>query len=134
MQFDKDLNSEHAELFLETRDFIKNCIGEDAKDRYKENLTALHSSEGSFCYIKTHSYGVHLGWFNGVRIDDKYGFLFGDGKILRGQIIKKLDKKTKIAIEYYVNETLIYLIEHNELLKMRRSKKLKNKEPLFSAL
>ncbi len=123
MQFDKDLNSKHAELFLEVRELIKNCIGEDVKEKYSENITTLLSSEGGFCYLKTYDSYVHIGWFRGIYIDDKYDFLFGNGKTIRGQKIRKLDSKTKKSIKYYIQETLYFLIEHNELLKIRRLKK-----------
>lgn len=123
MQFDKDLNSKHAELFLEIRDLIKKCIGKETKEKYSENITTFLSKEGGFCYIKTYEYGVHLGWFRGIHINDKYGFLFGNGKTIRGQKISKLDKKIKESIKYYIQETLFYLIEYNELQKIKRLKK-----------
>ncbi len=123
MQFDKDLNSKHAELFLKVRDLIKESIGLDAKEKYSENITSFFSDEGGFCYIKTYNDYVHIGWFRGVSIDDKYNLLFGNGKTIRGQKIKKLDNETIKAIKYYVQETLFFLIEHNELIKIKRLKK-----------
>jgi len=122
MQFDKDLNSIHAELFLEVRELIKNCIGNDVKEKYSENITSYFSSEGGFCYLKTYETHLHIGWFRGININDKYGFLFGNGKTIRGQKVKVLDKKTKESIEYYIKEILIFLIEHNELQKLKKRK------------
>lgn len=123
MQFDKDLNSEQAELFLDVREFISTCIGEDLDERYRDNITSYYSKEGGFCYMKTYHTYVHIGWFRGVHIEDKYNFLFGQGKTIRGQRIKKLDKKTKESIKYYIQQTLFFLIEHNELQKIKNFKK-----------
>ncbi len=125
MQFDKDLNSEQAELFLEIRELIKKSIGEDIIEKYSDNITSYLSNEGGFCYLKTDFEGVRIGWFRGVHIDDKYNFLFGNGKTIRGQKIKKLDKKTKDSILYYIEQTLFFLIEYNELKKIKKSKKSK---------
>jgi hypothetical protein len=119
--FEKDSSGEYAELFLEVRDFIKICIGNDAKEKYSENITTLYSKEGGFCYIRVKDDYIHLGWFRGRHINDKYDLLFGKGKTIRGQRVYKLDKPTRDAIKYYVNETLMFLFEHNELLKLRKS-------------
>ena len=113
--FEKDSNGEYAELFLNVRDFIKICIGNDAKEKYSENITTLYSKEGGFCYIKVKDDYIHIGWFRGRYISDKYNFLFGKGKSIRGQKVYKLDKITRDSIKYYVNETLMFLFEHNGL-------------------
>ena len=118
--FEKDSNGEYAELFLEVRAFIKKCIGQSAKEKYSANITSIQSTEGGFCYIRVKDDYIHLGWFRGRHINDKYNLLFGNGKTKRGQKIYKLDSSSKEAIKYYVNETLIFLFEHNELMKLRK--------------
>ena len=122
--FERDSTGEYAERFLQVRDFIKICIGNDAKEKYSENITTLYSKEGGFCYIRVKDDYIHLGWFRGRYIDDKYDLLFGKGKTLRGQKVYTLDKQTRDAIKYYVNETLMFLFEHNELMKLKHKKGL----------
>lgn len=117
--FEKDSIGEHAKLFLQVRDFIKICIGNDAKEKYSQNITTLFSKEGGFCYIRVKDNYIHIGWFRGRHVDDKYNLLFGNGKTIRGQKVHKLDKATREAIRYYVNETLMFLFEHNELRKLK---------------
>lgn len=119
--FEKDSNGEYAELFLSVRDFIKICIGNDVKEKYSENITTFYSKEGGFCYIKVKDDYVHIGWFRGRHITDKYNFLFGKGKTIRGQKIYKLDKVARDSIKYYVNETLIFLFEYNELRDLKNN-------------
>lgn len=121
--FEKDSNSEYAELFLVVRDYVKICIGNDAKEKYSENITTIYSKEGGFCYIRVKDDYIHLGWFRGRHIDDKYKLLFGKGKTIRGQKVYKLDKSTRESIRYYTNETLMFLFEHNELIKMKCKKR-----------
>lgn len=118
--FEKDSNSPLAELFLQVRDYVKICIGNGVKEKYSENITSYFSKEGGFCYIKAYDDYVHIGWFRGRFLDDKFDKLFGKGKTIRGQKVVKLDKKTREAIKSYVNQTLIFLIEHNELMKLKK--------------
>jgi hypothetical protein len=124
MQFDIDASSEQSELFFKVRDLIMNEIGDEVYEKLSDNITSYFSSDDAlknqgFCYLRTKDDYVHIGWFRGVFIEDKYGFLFGNGKRIRGHIIKKLDKKQKDAIKYYINETKGYIIEHNELKKLK---------------
>jgi hypothetical protein len=118
--FETDSTGEYAELFLQVRDFIKICIGNDVREKYSEKITTLYSKEGGFCYIRVKDDYVHLGWFRGRHIKDKYDLLFGNGKTIRGQKVYKLDKKARDAIKYYANETLLFLFEHNALMMLRR--------------
>jgi hypothetical protein len=121
--FEKDSNSPLAELFLQVRDFVKICIGNGVKEKYRENITSYFSKYGGFCYIKAYDEYIHIGWFRGVHIEDKYNLLFGTTKTTRGQKVYKLDKFTREAIKYYMDETFVFLLEHQELLKMKKRMK-----------
>ena len=118
--FEKDSTGEYAELFLQVRDYIKICIGNDAKEKQSENITTLYSKEGGFCYRRVKENYIHLGLFRGRHIKDKYDLLFGNGKTIRGQKVYKLDRQARDVINYYVNETLMFLFEHNALMELRR--------------
>lgn len=123
MQFNKDLNSIHAKLFLDTREYLLKQIGDGIKEKYSDNITSFFSHLGGVCYLKTTKIGLHIGWFRGANFDDIYNELFGNGKTIRGQIIKKLDKITKKSITYYIKQTEDFLIEHNELIKSKKGVK-----------
>ena len=134
MQFDKDMNSNQAELFLEIQDFVITQIENytlKARAKYSPNITSYFSTEfdSGFCYIRTKDDYVHIGWFRGSKIQDDANFLFGNGKMIRGQKIKILDKNQKDAIESYVEQTYILLVENQEkkILKCKR-KQRKNDE------
>ena len=125
MQFDKDLNSSKAELFLDVREFITNEIRiyvEKVVEKYSENITTLHSKDFSsgFCYIKVKDDYVHIGWFNGSKINDKIGFLFGTGKHIRGHKIHVLNDESKRALSYYIKESYILLVEKEAIKSLRK--------------
>ncbi len=116
MQIDKDLNSDQAELFLDVRAFITSEIEnyvEKVKEKYSDNITSLFCKEFSsgFCYLRVKDDYVHIGWFNGSKMEDRFGFLFGKGKQIRGQKVKILDVRCKEAISFYVKESYILLVE-----------------------
>ena len=120
MQFDKDLNSPHAELFLEVREFLKNEIKkyvEDVSEKYSENITSFFTKEfsGGFCYIRVKENYIHIGWFRGSKIHDKFGFLQGNGKQICGQKVRVLGEEEKEAIAFYVKESYIALVEKDAL-------------------
>ncbi len=122
MQFDKDLNSENAELFLEVRECLTAELEkyiEKVIEKYSDNITSLFAKElcGGFCYIRTKENYIHIGWFRGVDIKDEYGFLTGNGKQIRGQRVKALGVKEKEAIAFYAKESYILLVEKDALKK-----------------
>ena len=125
MQFDKDLNSQKAELFLEVRECLTSEIEkyvDKAIEKYSENITSIFAKElcGGFCYIRVKEDYVHIGWFRGAEINDKNGLLVGKGKQIRGHIIRSLDEAQKKAIAYYIMQTYYILVEKHELQKMRK--------------
>jgi len=125
MQFDKDLNSQKAELFLEVRAYITDELQiyiHKVVEKYSENITSLFCKEFSsgFCYLRVKDDYIHIGWFNGAKIEDKFGLLFGNGKQIRGQKIKVLDDVCKTAISYYVEQSYILLIEKDALKSLRK--------------
>lgn len=97
---EKDSNGEYATLYLQVRDFVKNCIGPEVKEKFSQNITSFFTKEGGFCYLRVKSDYVHIGWFRGRYIDDKYHLLFGNGKSIRGQKVYELEKTSKEAIHY----------------------------------
>ena len=128
MQIDKDLNSAQAELFLDVKEFITNEIlkyVDDLREKYSENITSLFTKEfsGGFCYLRVKDSQVHIGWFCGAHIEDKFSLFLGNGKQIRGQKLYKLDAFEKKAISYYVKQSYFYLIEKAELQKLRKNKK-----------
>ncbi len=101
MQFNKDIKSEHKELFLEARKLLLGTKGivEIKKDR----ITTYSDSEAGICHMRTMKYGIDIGFLKGARMEDKYGLLTGNGKVMRVVPLKKMNKA---AIKYYLKQAL----------------------------
>ena len=119
--FDRDLNSSKSELFLEVREFILKNIDEVYED-CKEHITSYKTILGMYCYLKVKENYLHIGWGRGAKLEDIYGVLIGDGSVVRGQKIEKLNPQTKKILKDFIHQTTIILIEHNELNNLKKSK------------
>ena len=124
MQFDKDMNSDQAELFLDVEAFVMKEIENNstkAIKKFSDNITSYFCDEfnSGFCYIRTKDNYVHIGWFRGAKIKDRYNLLFGSGKTIRGHKIKILNKTHKDSIKSYIKQTYILLIENHEIRKLK---------------
>lgn len=118
--FDKDSNSEVAELFLTLRDYIKICIGNEVKEKLNKNSTSFYSKEGAVCSIKVIEDYMYISWLKGSFLEDKYKVLEGKNKVSKLQNVYTLNKTTRESIRYYIDNTIIKLIEHNEILKLKK--------------
>jgi len=121
MQFDKDINSSQGELFLQVREYMLNNIDEVYED-CNEHITSYKTKLGMYCYLKVKNDYVHIGWGRGAKLEDTNNVLIGDGSIVRGQKIVKLDRQTKKILKDFINQTTIILIEHSELKKLRKKR------------
>ena len=101
MQFDKDVESEHKELFLEAREFLLELgnIEETKKDR----ITTYSTNTGGLCHMRTMEYGIDFGFLKGIKMKDRYGLLKGNGKVMRALPLKTFDKE---VVTYYVNQAI----------------------------
>lgn len=101
MQYDKDLKSEHRKLFLEARKLLLSFDGivETKKDR----ITTYSNENGGICHLRTMPHGIDFGFLKGAKMDDEFGLLTGDGKVMR---ILSQETLNKNAIEYYVEQAI----------------------------
>lgn len=120
--FQKDSNSEYAELFLLIRDYIKASIGNGVKQRDNKNTTSFCTNDGGYCSIRVKDDYICIIWFKGSLINDKYNNLTGNGKYARNQKIYNLNSNTREMIRYYIQETFIKLVEYNELNRLKTIK------------
>jgi len=101
MQFVKDLESEHKELFLKGREFLLSFGG--IVETKKERITTYSNEKGGICHMRTMSYGIDFGFLKGAKMEDDLGLLTGKGKAVRVLPQKELNKK---AVEYYINQAI----------------------------
>ncbi|NMH85897.1 DUF1801 domain-containing protein [Flavivirga algicola] len=102
MQYDKDLKSEHKDLFIQAREFLLSFEG--IIEAKKERITTYFNAKGGICHMRTMPYGIDLGFLKGTKMKDDLGLLTGKGKAIRVLPLKELDKK---AIEYYIKQAIV---------------------------
>ena len=101
MQYNKDLQSEHKDLFLQARAFLLSFEG--IIETKKERITTYSNAKGGICHMRTMPYGIDFGFLKGAKMEDKLGLLTGKGKAIRVLPQKELDKE---AVEYYLKQAL----------------------------
>jgi len=102
MQFDKDIKSNHKDLFLIARELLLSFEG--IVETKKERITTYSNAKGGICHMRTMPYGVDFGFLKGARMKDKYGVLTGKGKAIR-----VLPQKGELDIEtirYFIDQAI----------------------------
>jgi len=102
MQFEKDLASEHKDLFLQAREFLLSFEG--IIETKKERITTYSNERGGICHMRTMPYGIDFGFLKGAKMEDELGLLTGNGKAIRVLQQKFLNKKD---VEYYLKQALV---------------------------
>ncbi len=101
MQFDKDLESKHKEMFLEARKLLLSFEG--IIETKKERITTYSNKNGGICHMRTMEYGIDFGFLKGAKMHDEYGLLTGKGKSIRVLPLKELDKE---IVTYYIKHAI----------------------------
>lgn len=101
MQYNKDLESEHRELFLKARKFLLSFDG--IVETKKTRITTYSNEKGGICHMRTMPYGIDFGFLKGAKMEDDLGFLTGKGKAIRVLPLKELNKA---AIDYYLKQAI----------------------------
>ena len=101
MQYDKDLQSEHKDLFIQARKFLLSFDG--IIETKKEKITTYSNNKGGICHMRTMPYGIDFGFLKGAKMEDKLGLLKGKGKAIRVLPQKEFNKK---EVEYYLNQAI----------------------------
>lgn len=101
MQYNKDLQSEHKQLFLEARAFLLSFDG--IIETKKQRITTYANKNGGICHLRTMPYGIDFGFLKGAKMKDELGFLTGKGKAIRVLQVKEFDKD---VVAYYIKLAL----------------------------
>ncbi|MFK7982117.1 MAG: DUF1801 domain-containing protein [Saprospiraceae bacterium] len=101
MQFDKDLQSPHKDLFLAARDLLLSYEG--IIENKKERITTYGNKKRGICHMRTMPYGIDFGFLKGAKMEDKLGLLTGKGKAIRVLPQKELNE---VAVRYYIEQAI----------------------------
>ena len=102
MQFQKDLQSEFKDLFLQARALLLSYEG--IVETKKERITTYSNDKGGICHMRTMPYGIDFGFLKGAKMEDKYGVLTGKGKVLR--VLPQKGKLEESVVKYYINQAI----------------------------
>lgn len=101
MQFDKDIQSKHKDLFLQVRNLLLSKEG--IVETKKERITTYSYNKSGICHLRTMPYGVDIGFLKGIQLTDHFDLLIGCEKTIR---ILPLKSFSKIIINHFVNEAI----------------------------
>lgn len=101
MQYIKDLDSPHKDLFLAVRDKLLAIDG--VKETKKEKITTYSYNGSGLCHMRTMPEGIDIGFLKGFSLEDKYNLLHGETKRMRVLSLQKLLPK---ELQYYLNEAI----------------------------
>lgn len=102
MQFDIDMESDYKALFSSVRLVLiedYNLI-ETKKDR----ITTYSDDVGGICHMRTMKHGIDIGFLKGIRMEDEYGLLKGEGKVMRVLPVSELDIS---QVKYYLDQAIM---------------------------
>ncbi len=101
MQFDKDILSEHKELFLKVRKFLLSQNG--IIETKKERITTYSYNKSTLCHVRTMPYGVDIGFLKGIKITDHFKLLIGNENTIRILPIKGYNKT---IVGHFIKEAM----------------------------
>ncbi|NRA19540.1 MAG: DUF1801 domain-containing protein [Oceanospirillaceae bacterium] len=99
MQYDKDLLSQHVELFLAARKILLAIDG--VVEIKKDKITSYAYNGSGLCHMRTMPHGIDIGFLKGAQLSDKYSLLHGKGKRMR---VLSLEKIVLHELNYYLLE------------------------------
>lgn len=102
MQFEKDIQSDHKDLFHTLREFLLSYDG--VVEVKKTRITTYSNSKGGICHMRTMPYGIDIGFLKGVKLEDNYNLLEGSGKTMRVLPLTSFDSK---IVKYYMDQAVL---------------------------
>ena len=118
MQFDKDMSSSFSDVFIKARDIVLSY--QDIKELKNEKQTSYSDSYGVIVMMRRKEDMFVLSFGKGVKLQDEFAHLSGDGKIVRHwNLYSKKDLDEKI-FRQMIDESIILGIEYDELKKLRK--------------
>jgi len=119
VQFDKDIQGKFSDVFLKLRSIIlsieemselKNAHQTSYRDGYKRVICILRTDEEKLTLV--------LG--QGAKLENRYPFLEGQGKIVRHLYFKHVDEVNEELIKEILEESMVLNIEAVELKRLRK--------------
>ncbi len=118
MQFDHDLQSPYADLFLRLRDLIRSF--DEIHEVKNAKQTSYKNSNGyAIILMRVREDGLRLTFAQGAKLQSQYPCLRGRGKVVRYLLVhdeKEVDEK---RLKEMISESLVLTLEHEEMRILR---------------
>lgn len=119
MQYDLDICSDQAELFLHLRSCILSFKA--IKEKKNAKQTSYYDSHGVICFLRVRKGKVRLSFANGTRMSSAFAELLGDSKIVRYIEFLTISEVNDKRIEEIIAESLLLNIEKAAIKELRNS-------------
>ena len=123
MQFKKDTQSIFATNFLKIRDIILSI--DEIREQKNAKQTSYYSPYSSICFLRANGQRLTMAFAQGYRLQEKYPFLQGEGKIVRHLYFGFDSAIDEELIREMIEESFILTLEAYELKKLKKSHRCK---------
>ena len=118
MQFDHDIQSPFADLFLYLRDIFLSF--EAIHEIRNAKQTSYKDTHGrAIVLMRVRADGVRVILAQGAKLQSRYPFLLGEGKIVRHMIFRDIKEVDEGLIRDMIEESLVLSMEHHEMRLLR---------------
>ncbi len=118
MQFDHDLQSPYADLFLRLRDLFLSF--DEIHEVKNANQTSYKDSNGyAIVLMRVREDGLRLVFAQGAKLQSQYPFLRGEGKIVRHVLFHDGEEVDEKMLKEMIKESLVLTLEHKEMRTLR---------------
>ena len=118
MQFDEDLNSKHADMFLKLREIVLSF--DDIYEKKNAKQTSYYDAYSSICFIRLKKNTLVFALANGARLSEKFSQIVGEQKIVRHIYFKNKDEIDEALVKAIIEESLILNIEKDAIKEMKK--------------
>ncbi|QDG76454.1 DUF1801 domain-containing protein [Labrenzia sp. PHM005] len=100
-QFERDMASDHRDLFLQVRDLLLTRYG--FQETQKPRITTYANAKGGICHLRTMPHGIDIGFLKGAKMTDSRGLLTGKGKSIR---VLPIQTYNQDHLTYYLKQAI----------------------------
>ena len=116
MQFDVDINSKFADLFLKVRETLLSF--EEIRELKNAKQTSYYDEYSSICFMRTRPKGLTIAFGNGAKLNELFPILEGSQKIVRHLYVASIDEFDEGLMRRLIEESLILNIEKDAIKAM----------------
>jgi len=113
MQFAKDSTGKFATTFLKIRTIILSY--DEIIEKRNAKQTAYYGPYSAICFLRANDYRLTMAFAQGYKLQEKYPFLEGDGKIVRHLYFSEKQQVDEKLLREMIEESLILTLEAHEL-------------------